>query len=134
AGWPWMQASSLAIQSDGRIVVAGETWDEQGDVDFALARYLSDGGLDPTFGSNGTVTTSMPGENWARHVLVQPNGRILVAGESWQTYVGDEYVSLVRYTRTGDLDPTFGARGVVHGAPGEGGAVTLQRDGKILAG
>lgn len=67
-------ANSVAIQADGKIVVAGESEDEC--PRFALARYNSDGSLDNTFGTDGKVTTDFGGSESASGVVVQPDGRV----------------------------------------------------------
>jgi len=89
-------ANAVAIQTDGRIVVAGQTA-----TDLALARYKPDGGLDPSFGTGGKVTTG--GQDFADAVAIQPNGKIVVAG-------GNE---LIRYNADGSLDSSFGTGGKV---------------------
>jgi uncharacterized delta-60 repeat protein len=69
-------ASGLAIQTDGKIVVAGTGFGQ-----FALARYNSDGSLDASFGSDGKVMTDFtPRGDGATDVAIQADGRILVAG------------------------------------------------------
>src|SRR5947209_11542911 len=50
------QGQALVKQSDGRLVIAGYTRNG-GNLDFAVARYTADGNLDPTFGTEGKVTT-----------------------------------------------------------------------------
>src|SRR5262249_7843170 len=86
----YTQAFSVAVQPDGRIVAAGYT--EIGAClfnglelpcfDFALARYNSNGTLDASFGTSGRVTTDFGGPNdQAEAVAVQPDGKIVVAGE-----------------------------------------------------
>ncbi len=84
----WSEA--VAIQADGKIVVAGE-----GNFNFALARYNSDGTLDNTFGSGGTVTTSFWGNDYGNATAVQADGKIVVAGNSLN--LGDYYFDLARY-------------------------------------
>src|SRR5262249_11256642 len=56
-------ATCVAIQSDGKIVVGGTSTDPAGNSDFALARYNTDGSLDPSFGFNGKVTTDFFHDN-----------------------------------------------------------------------
>lgn len=98
-------ATAVAIQSDGRIVVLG-----QSDFRWALARYTPTGVLDATFGAGGTVIGANLRSNLApRSVLVQPDGRILAAG----TLDGaTEDFAVARFTSTGAPDPAFGANGV----------------------
>ena len=72
-------ASALALQADGRIVVAGA---EPEDYAFKLVRLNTDGTLDSSFGSNGSVQTLLGSAAGASAVIVQPDGRILAAGAS----------------------------------------------------
>ncbi len=95
------QIYSLALQSNGKIVAAGYTIfnDISGqNVDFAIARYNSDGNLDYTFGNNGKVTTSFGCWDYGGHVAIQSDGKIVVAGHSQDIYgaLGDDYL-LARY-------------------------------------
>jgi uncharacterized delta-60 repeat protein len=102
------------------------------DNDFALARYLGDGTLDPSFGGgDGIVTTDLGTRtDIARAIVIQPaDGRIVVAG----TVDGD--VALVRYTDTGEVDTSFGDQGVTIsdlGSDDFANAVALTSDGQIL--
>lgn len=101
------QAYSLAIQNDGKIVVAGSTFDMgpnayPNDWNIVLARYNSDGSLDATFGGgDGLVITDFGthGFEEAYSVAVQTDGRIVVAA-TW--------TNVLRYEADGDLDTTFG--------------------------
>jgi uncharacterized delta-60 repeat protein len=91
-----------------------------------LARYNPNGNLDSTFGSGGTVTTligSQPGSpTEGTAVLIQGDGKILVAGTHRIGYGGTWVEVLVRYNPTGSLDSTFGSGGNVITAlnPGNG--------------
>src|SRR5262245_13993792 len=58
-GWGGDAATSMAIQNDGKIVVAGRSKDDFNDYIFALARYNTNGTLDPTFGTNGELITDI---------------------------------------------------------------------------
>ncbi len=118
------EVHALAIQPDGKIVVAGFV--SQG-FDFALARFGQDGSLDPTFGTGGKVISQSTsyGSLWA--VALQPDGKIVVAGES------NSRVALARYNPDGSLDATFGGGGTVIGVgDGRANAIALQPDGKIV--
>ncbi|MBI4770572.1 MAG: hypothetical protein HY784_09250 [Chloroflexi bacterium] len=66
-----------AVQSDGKIVVAG-----QSDGDFALARYNANGSLDTTFSTDGKVTTAIGSYDTGNALALQPDGKIVVAGQS----------------------------------------------------
>jgi uncharacterized delta-60 repeat protein len=72
-------AKAVALQSDGKIVVAGQS--SNSNADFAVARYNIDGTLDATFGNAGTLTIDFFGfTDIAEGVLVQPDGRIVLGG------------------------------------------------------
>src|SRR5205085_6356209 len=74
-------ALALALQPDGKIVAAGVTASSTSN--FALARYNTNGTLDTSFGSGGKVTTNFSGGNdYARGVAIQADGKIVVAGSS----------------------------------------------------
>ena len=117
-------SSELAIQGDGKIVLVGHAiGGSLGELNqFAIARYNTNGSLDPTFGTGGKVLT--PFDDGAIDVLVQTDGRIVVSGG---TYVA-RYLSL-----NGSLDQTFGVGGVGYVAAG-GASLTVQADGKLVLG
>jgi uncharacterized delta-60 repeat protein len=125
---------SVAIQSDGKIVVAG--YSENGsNKDFALARYNANGSLDITFDTDGKVTTSIGGaDDFCYAVAIQSDGKILAFGYS--VNVSNTDFALARYNTNGSLDSTFGADGKVitdiAGGNDWGFAMTIQPDGKIL--
>jgi uncharacterized delta-60 repeat protein len=133
-------ANAVALQPDGKLVVAGTTYvnNDFSDEDFAIARYNPDGSLDASFGNNGKVTTDFPGlAAVISAVVVQPDGKIVVAGGAYPlfTFAGDFKVA--RYNPNGSLDTSFGAGGIVTTIfPGDGSfafALALQSDGKIIA-
>jgi uncharacterized delta-60 repeat protein len=137
---------SVNIQSDGKILVAGYTQNPNtGLTDFALARYNTNGSLDTSFSGDGKVTTNLfsdihyansfdKGEN----VLIQPDGKIIVAGSCSAGY--NIAFGLVRYNTNGTLDTSFSADGIVttsinhhyDGGSGQATAAVLQADGKIV--
>lgn len=123
-------AQAVAIQNDGKIVVAGGT------TDFALVRYNADGTLDSTFGSGGIVTTDFFGSfDEVRDLAIQTDGRLVVTGTAdGPTHLGD--FTLVRYKADGSLDPTFGSGGKVTtdfaGLHDEPNALVIQTDGRIV--
>ena len=125
---------SVALQNDGKIVVAGASYNGN-NYDFALVRYTSTGTLDLSFGSGGKVTTQIGnGRDYGYGVTVQNDGKIVVAGVSYNGSNND--FALVRFTATGVLDSSFGSGGKVTTPIGNdddnGGSVTLQSDGKIV--
>jgi uncharacterized delta-60 repeat protein len=133
-------ANAVVIQDDGKLVVVGTTYkdNDYSDEDFAVARYNPDGTLDPSFGSHGRVRTDFPGlAAVPSSVVLQPDGKIVVAGGAFPlfTFLGD--FKIVRYNPDGSLDASFGDGGIVTtSSPGQGSyafAVALQPDGRIIA-
>jgi uncharacterized delta-60 repeat protein len=128
-------AASLAIQADGRIVLAGEIADEGGnDSNFALARFLADGLPDTSFGMQGRVSFGFGAKETARAVAIQPDGKIVAAGTSGIDSAPN--FMLARFNPDGSPDSTFGFLGhsVVDFGGGEdyGLAVSLSPDDKIV--
>ena len=126
-------ASSVVVQPDGKIIAGGSTITKTS-FDFALTRYLTDGSLDPTFGSGGRATSDFGGNDSIASIVLQPDGKIIAAGST--TPDGGSYRMVVaRYLANGQLDRTFGNGGEVVTAVGSSSSaagVTLQPDGKIV--
>jgi uncharacterized delta-60 repeat protein len=90
-------ASLPAIQADGKIVAAGGAAFESSNPRFALARYNTDGSLDPTFSTNGKVVTNFtPNADYADGLAIQANGRIIAAGVAGEGGSNPK-VALARY-------------------------------------
>jgi len=86
----------LAIQSNGKLVVAGLTGND-GSRDFILARYNPNGSLDNTFSGNGWLTTDFGGDDYARDIAIQTDGRLVVIGRTNVGSGGDWDFALARY-------------------------------------
>jgi uncharacterized delta-60 repeat protein len=121
-------AYSLILQPDGKLVAAGYSSN-----DFALVRYTSNGSLDLSFGTGGKVTTDIGSgtSDWAKSLILQPDGKLVVAGLSSSDF------ALVRYTSNGSLDTNFGTGGKVTTDIGSGTSdyaysLILQPDGKLV--
>ena len=130
------QAYAVAVQTDGKIVVAGDARNAGGNLDVAVVRYLGGGGLDGTFGVGGRVTTPIgAGDDTARDLALQPDGKLVVVGSTWNGANFD--FAVLRYATGGALDATFAAGGVQQVALGSGNdlgyGLALQSDGKIVA-
>jgi uncharacterized delta-60 repeat protein len=99
-------ASSVAIQPDGRIIVAGAVVDRG----LALVRFHPDGALDRSFGDNGWVTTIVGDDEFteATDVAVQPDGKIVVAGRALIDATESFDFVVARYMVDGSLDRGFG--------------------------
>ncbi len=131
-------AWAVAIQSDGKIVVAGDTGNAYETRSIAVARYNADGSRDESFAGDGMQTTDVGGGfgSGARGLALQPDGRIVVAGVGGG--VSTEQAVVVRYSADGSLDSSFSTDGKMTidfgGTYGEAQAVAIQPDGKILIG
>lgn len=134
-------ARSVAIQSDGQIVVAGVTDSSYtGKYKFGVIRLNgSDGSLDTSFDGDGILATSVLGDNdEANSVMVQSDGRIVVGGVANNPTLGETDFALVRYNNDGTLDSAFDADGKVTTNVSriqystEGYDVAVQSDGKIV--
>src|SRR5688572_20480916 len=128
-------ATSLVIQPDGKIVTVGYT-SVGTNYSFALTRHMPDGSLDSSFGGTGKVTTDFaPGYEFGSSVVLQPDGKIIVAGNKYSPPQYDN--ALIRYMPDGSLDTTFGMGGKVEHTIGQGdggiNSIQLQPDGKIVA-
>jgi uncharacterized delta-60 repeat protein len=130
--------STIAIQPDGRIVAAGLSGDFVGPTGPALVRYLSDGSLDPSFGTGGMVSAPpVPDFDASSRVLVQPDGKLVLVGLTFPSVPPFRYGTVVaRYDEDGALDPTFGTGGSVTFDSSAGSFVAsdaaLDPDGKLV--
>jgi uncharacterized delta-60 repeat protein len=132
-------ANGLVVQADGKLVAVGRAGGSGGR--FALARYESDGGLDPSFGGDGKVTTNFAnGNDLVDTVAIQADEKIVVAGAANGSNSHPfRRFALARYNLDGTLDPGFGGDGKVTTkfselSRGAGAyALALQSDQKIVA-
>jgi uncharacterized delta-60 repeat protein len=109
------EARAMTLTPGGNIIVAGSAGN-----DFLVARYLSDGRLDSSFGNQGVVVTPLDAtrSDFADAVALQPDGRIVTAGTVFrvvdpETGAVSRFTALVRYDAQGNLDATFGDNGIV---------------------
>src|SRR5687768_8651350 len=131
---------ALALQPDGKIVAAGTA-----NLDFALARYNADGSLDASFGAGGLVVTDFfANGDTAYGVSVQPDGKIVAAGQAFRPNSTGSDFAVARYNADGSPDTTFGDADAGTGARlgrvatdfeawnDIGRGVALQADGRIV--
>ncbi len=128
---------AIAVQPDGRIIAAGASA-QNGPNNVALVRYLADGALDTTFGSGGRVVVdanaSGSADNEARAIVLQPDGRIVIAGRA-SGPGGNPDLLVMRFLANGSADTSFNATGRVltHiGIEDTANAVALMADGRIV--
>src|SRR5262249_3642757 len=106
-------ANAVAIDGQGRIVVAGVSDRGGGDLDFGVVRLKANGGVDSTFGSGGLTTVAfnhggtLADADVANAVAIDKQGRILVAGSSQFTSTDHDF-AVARLDANGKLDPFFG--------------------------
>jgi uncharacterized delta-60 repeat protein len=106
------EARALAIQPDGKLLVAGYA-SGPGNSEFLIARLNVNGTLDTGFGGSGVVRTPVgTGEDIANAMVLQPDGRIVLGGSAIAAD-GRRDFALARYTSAGVLDATFGSGGLV---------------------
>jgi uncharacterized delta-60 repeat protein len=130
--------AAVALQVDGKIVIAGTTsgYDELGDYqsDFVLARFDGDGSLDTSFSGDGKQITNFGAGtvSTAAAAAIQHDGKILVAGSARVSAVEWEF-ALARYRADGSLDSSFAGDGTVTtGLGGSAYSVAIQTDGRIV--
>ncbi len=138
-------ALGLALQPDGKIVVAGEASDASGNSQLMVARLNSDGSFDTTFGSGSGVVLSQLGagstpNSIAFGLALQSDGKIVVSGGASDAS-GNDQLMVARLNPDGSFDTTFHSTGVVLSQLGASGtpdsdaaALALQGDGKIVVG
>jgi uncharacterized delta-60 repeat protein len=129
------RAQAVAIQSDSKIVAVGEV-DDSPTIAFAIARFNSNGELDPTFGTGGRVFTDFGGLATGTSMAIQPDGQILAGGFTRNGGNPNQQFALARYQTDGTLDPTFDSDGkVITGFSGNAicFGMVLQSDGRIVA-
>jgi len=123
---------AIAIDSAGRILVAGSSFAAGNFADMALWRYASTGAADATFGNNGHVLAASTAggiQDFARAIAIDPAGKILVVGTSNVAGNSGVEMALWRYTSTGAVDTTFGSSNghvlaaATAGGTGDGGTL-----------
>lgn len=139
------EARAIALQPDGKIVLAGHCWNGTF-YDFCALRYHADGTLDTSFATAsplgaGKVRTSIGARhNLAYAMLIQSDGKIVLAGQCANAALTWEFCAL-RYLANGTLDTSFAASsglgaGKLMFAIGALGdqlrAAALQVDGKLV--
>jgi uncharacterized delta-60 repeat protein len=145
-GIPESVGASVALQSNGKIVVAGFGTGTDGAHDILVARYNANGMRDTSFGGGtGYVRldhgAAPQSREEIRGVAIQPDGKIVVAG--WTVVTGNPSSVLVaRFNSNGTPDVTFGSGGIKIGSPPapteteihafQGYGMALQSDGSII--
>lgn len=129
-------AHGCCLQSDNKIVITGQATCNGKQKQLFIARYLSNGTSDSSFGTNGIVTLSNFDASGGNCLAVQANDqKVVVAGYAQQNNIYS--ILIARFSVDGTLDNTFGANGIVTvtiGYKSVGNKIQLQPDGKIVVG
>ena len=127
---------SLLIQPDKKIIAGGSVT-KSGSTQFSLARYKVDGSLDETFGNLGQAITDYPELMVMSSMALQSDGKIIVAGNLYNSSISISRFVLVRYDSNGILDTSFGIDGrVITNISDKFDRITsiiIQNDDKIIA-
>lgn len=131
------EAFALALQDDGRIILAGDIASANfAKRDFALARFSPDGLPDTSYGHQGRVAFGFGGSEFGNAVVLQPDGKAVVAGSVDSG--SDTNFMVARFNANGTPDNSFGFSGFnvldFLGGPDVAQGVALAPDGKIVAG
>ncbi len=127
------QAGSLAVQSDGKVLVGGDFWTMNGTNRSGIARLNSNGTLDTSFnpgtgiGSNGGYRVGV------KSIVVQSDGKVLIGGD-FTAFDGTNRHGVARLNANGSLDLTFDPGLVIGAQYPRVESVAVQSDGKILLG
>ena len=127
--------TDFVILPDGKLlVIASKSIDcyNTSSTDLLIYRYTANGTLDAAFGTNGVITTTVGGNLSNQRIVLQPDGKFVVA-----SYAGSSEVAVVRYNPNGTLDTTFGTSGITRTSVGNSsfpyvGEILVQTDGKLL--
>lgn len=129
-------ANDIALQSDGKIVIAGYSITGGNKAVMTVVRYKTDGTLDNTFSGDGIATQAVgQAESLAYALAIQPDGKIVVTGETSDDFNDYDFVTL-RFKTDGTPDNSFSGDGIAVkdvGPKGDAGyAVLVQPNGRIV--
>ena len=105
--------AAIALQGDGKIVIAGSAYIKSSTYGFAVARLNPDGSLDSSFGNGGRVFFGFSQSTLLHAIALQSDGKIVLVGNSWGGSGSGTDFSVARLTTSGNLDSTFGSGGKV---------------------
>lgn len=128
----------VAVQADGKILVAGSVEGNGIPADFLIIRYNSDGTVDSSFGKKGRKRFDFKnGSDFANAILVLPDQSILLAGSTADPIdASNSDFAMLKLTSNGTLDNNFGPNGRLiidfQGRKDEASGIAITSDGKIL--
>ncbi|MGL4231196.1 MAG: hypothetical protein ACRCWJ_07500 [Casimicrobium sp.] len=136
----YQEANAMALQPDGKVLLAGSCVGATNS-GFCALRYNTDGTLDTSWNGTGTVTTPIGEEgagNRAYAIALQPDGKVVLAGQCYSNFATASAFCALRYNADGTLDTSWNGTGTVitpingDGNNAFGYAIALQPDGKVL--
>ncbi len=132
------RAQGMEIQPDGKILLAGTYVDSTLGATFAVLRFNANGTIDNTFGNGGMFYTAVSNNNLCYGMSLQPDGKIILAGQVSDNTTYKFRIGLLRLSSSGTFDNGFGIGGKVITSLGNlndlAQTIQLQPDGKILVG
>ncbi|HEX9962477.1 MAG TPA: FG-GAP-like repeat-containing protein [Pyrinomonadaceae bacterium] len=124
---------ALLLQADNKILISGTRINGSGG-GFYAARFLANGAVDTSYGTNGKVVTTFGSSSVPYDAALQSDGKLVLSGGLYGTL--PDKIALARYTTDGQLDSSFGTGGKVLTAPNnrhsQAFGMTIQPNGKIL--
>lgn len=124
------EASAVAIQADGKIVITGYSISASLEGTLLLARFNTDGSLDSSFGGGGFNRFKLGDRTFPNSIAILNDGKIVVGGFGY--FRDTARFILVRCNKTGSLDSSFADNGVQNNIIGLGGSIVVDTAGKIL--
>ncbi|CAM3392769.1 T9SS type A sorting domain-containing protein [Flavobacterium longum] len=128
--------NAVALQDDGKILIAGYTGASSAANDFAIVRLNPDGSFDTTFDTDGKARINVQGDDRARAMAIAPDGKIIVGGMSYPVGVNNCGFAAIRLLTDGSLDNTFSTDGRALAKIGSGNDsvfdLAVQPDGKVI--
>jgi uncharacterized delta-60 repeat protein len=128
---------AISVQNDGKLVIAGNSFNLSGETDVTVIRINADGTLDPSFNSTGFLISDVAGgDDVATDILALDDSRVLVSGYSFSGVSTNDDFLLISLNSDGTFDNTFGVSGVtktnVGSASDRAQTIAIQDDNKIL--
>lgn len=138
-GYSSIQMTSLCLQPDGKIIVAGSVnVTSSSNEDLYLIRLNANGEFDSSFGTNGSVITGLGGQERITSIALQSDGKIVICGD-WLGF--DNNIFTARYQTNGTLDSSFGTNGMIWSGWNNWGFtypsandIAVMPDGRIVVG
>jgi uncharacterized delta-60 repeat protein len=131
-------SDSVVVQADGKILVAGQSPDANGQLSFSIFRLNTDGSVDNTFSGDGKAIFSIgTRDSGANCMVVQPDGKIILGGYCYVDSDLHTDFALIRLNSDGTLDTSFadGGHAIIQVSPYINNltSLALQADGRIVA-